>query len=214
MSGVGGQYNFVAMAHELPGGRSVLQVRSTRGEGERLASNIVYSYGQCTIPRHLRDIVITEYGIADVRGKTDEECIASLLAIADSRFQDELMREAKRSGKLRSDYRLPDHHRQNLPEHYAKALAPLRARDLFPEYPFGTDLTAEERAIARALRGLQAQTETRKGQLKVFADALRHGDPTPEVEPFLRRMDLHAPKGPRERLYQRLLAAALKRQDG
>ena len=37
VSGVGGQYNFVAMAHELPGGRSVLQVRSTRDERGELA---------------------------------------------------------------------------------------------------------------------------------------------------------------------------------
>lgn len=211
VSGVGGQYNFVAMAHELPGGRSVLQVRSTRGEGEKLASNLVYAYGQCTIPRHLRDIVITEYGIADLRGKTDEECITALLAIADSRFQEGLASEARRHRKLRADYRIPDRHRQNRPERCAAALAPLRGRDLFPEYPFGSDLTAEERELARALRTLQAQTATRRGKLQAVAEALRDGEPTPEIEPFLRRMGLHAPHGARERLYQRLLAAALKR---
>ena len=69
VSGVGGQYNFVAMAHALPGARSMLCVRSTRRKDGRLSSNIVTSYGHCTIPRHLRDIAITEYGIADLRGR-------------------------------------------------------------------------------------------------------------------------------------------------
>lgn len=51
-----------------------------------------------TIPRHLRDIVVTEYGIADLRGRTDEEVIIALLEIADSRFQDGLVKEAKQAG--------------------------------------------------------------------------------------------------------------------
>ncbi|MEC7377214.1 MAG: acetyl-CoA hydrolase/transferase C-terminal domain-containing protein, partial [Pseudomonadota bacterium] len=63
VSGVGGQYNFVAMAHELPGARSILTLRSTRKAHGNVLSNIVFNYGHCTIPRHLRDIVVTEYGI-------------------------------------------------------------------------------------------------------------------------------------------------------
>ena len=91
VSGVGGQYNFVAMAHALPGARSVLCARSTRRKDGKLGSNIVTSYGHTTIPRHLRDIAITEYGIADLRGRTDAECVAAMIDIADSRFQDELL---------------------------------------------------------------------------------------------------------------------------
>jgi len=74
LSGVGGQYNFVAMAHELEDARSILMIRST-DEKHKLQSNIRWNYGHVTIPRHLRDIVITEYGIADLRGPTDEEVI-------------------------------------------------------------------------------------------------------------------------------------------
>ena len=70
VSGVGGQYNFVAMAHELPGARSILMLRSTRSKGGKTTSNIVANYGHITIPRHLRDIVITEYGIAELQGKS------------------------------------------------------------------------------------------------------------------------------------------------
>ena len=40
--------------------------RATRGS--RVESNIRFNYGHTTIPRHLRDIYITEYGIADLRG--------------------------------------------------------------------------------------------------------------------------------------------------
>src|SRR5256885_15925038 len=44
VSGVGGQYNFVAMAHALPGARSILCVRATRTRHGRTTSNIVWSY--------------------------------------------------------------------------------------------------------------------------------------------------------------------------
>ena len=116
LSGVGGQYNFVAMAHELADGRSIIMIRSTKEEDGKLRSNIRWSYGHVTIPRHLRDLVVTEYGIADLRGRSDEEVITSLLEIADSRFQDGLLKEAKRSGKVRENYEIPDRARNNRPE--------------------------------------------------------------------------------------------------
>ena len=82
LSGVGGQYNFVAQGHALEGGRSVLLLRSWRESGGEVSSNLFWSYGHCTIPRHLRDILVTEYGIADLRGHTDSEVIARLLAVS------------------------------------------------------------------------------------------------------------------------------------
>src|SRR5207248_2189829 len=93
LSGVGGQYNFVAMAHALEDGRSILMIRSTTEEEGKVLSNVRWSYGHVTIPRHLRDMVVTEYGIADLRGRSDEEVAAALLEIADSRFQDELLKQ-------------------------------------------------------------------------------------------------------------------------
>ena len=116
VSGVGGQYNFVAMAHELPDARSLMNLRSTREEGTKVLSNIVWNYGNTTIPRHLRDIVVTEYGIADLRGRTDSEIIEELLKITDSRFQMKLIKQAKKAGKLRSDYQIPEKFRNNYPE--------------------------------------------------------------------------------------------------
>ena len=94
VSGVGGQYNFVAMAHALPEARSILCLRSTRTADGTTASNVVWSYGHTTVPRHLRDIVVTEYGIADLRGRTDREIVEALLGIMDARFQHNFVGEA------------------------------------------------------------------------------------------------------------------------
>jgi acyl-CoA hydrolase len=70
VSGVGGQYNFIAQSFALDGARSAIVLRAGRTAKGRFESNIRWRYGHTTIPRHLRDIVITEYGIADIRGKS------------------------------------------------------------------------------------------------------------------------------------------------
>ena len=108
VSGVGGQYNFVAMAHDLDGARSVIALTATREKGGQVFSNIVWNYGHVTIPRHLRDVVVTEYGAADLRGASDRDVIAALLNIADSRFQQGLLAQAIAAGKIEPDYRIPD----------------------------------------------------------------------------------------------------------
>ncbi|RME24120.1 MAG: acetyl-CoA hydrolase, partial [Deltaproteobacteria bacterium] len=144
VSGVGGQYNFVSQAHELEGARSILMCRATRTKGRQVLSNVVYSYGHTTIPRHLRDMVVTEYGIADLRGKSDREVVAALLNIADSRFQSELLQRAKEARKIAADYTIPDRFRHNTPERLADATRQLRREGVFPPFPFGTDFTREE----------------------------------------------------------------------
>ncbi len=109
VSGVGGQYNFVAMAHALDGGRSILLLRSSRASHGESHSNILWNYGHTTIPRHLRDIFVTEYGIADLRGKSDEDCVLAMLAITDTRFQDELTARAKTDWQAASRFfAIPD----------------------------------------------------------------------------------------------------------
>ena len=128
VSGVGGQYNFVAMAHAIAGGRSALLLRSTRSKGTKVESNIRWNYGHTTIPRHLRDIYVTEYGIADLRGRSDEACIRAMLAIADARFQDELADVARRAGKLARDFRIPDAWRRNTPRDLATRMEPFASR--------------------------------------------------------------------------------------
>ena len=85
VSGVGGQYNFVAQSFALEDARSIIMLRAIREADGRTTSNIRWNYGHTTIPRHLRDIVVTEYGIADLRGKTDRDVIAAMLAVAELR---------------------------------------------------------------------------------------------------------------------------------
>ncbi len=212
VSGVGGQYNFVAMAHALPDARSVLAVRSTRGSGTGARSNIVWNYGHTTIPRHLRDVVVTEYGVADLRGKTDAEVIAALLAVCDARFQDELVTRAQAAKKLPADYRVPDEHRNNTAQALARALEPHRRAGLFSEFPFGTDFTNEEIVLARALKSLRAKTGTPLGKLRAIAGALASGRPGHALQPYLQRMSLDRPGGASERLYARLLAREIEAQ--
>lgn len=203
VSGVGGQYNFVSIAHQLPEGRSILCLRAVRGSGRRLESNLVWEFPHATIPRHLRDIVVTEYGVADLRGKTDRECIEALLAIADSRFQPELMAAAQSAGKLPADYRLPDAVRNNTPQRIAAVIDPHRAAGALPALPFGSDLRDGELALAGRLRALQAATATWRGRGRLLgawlrpapaeqtdvAFALRHlALDTAEASPWLRRL--------------------------
>src|SRR5262245_13850180 len=121
VSGVGGQYNFVAQSFALEDARSVIMLRATRAAKGRTTSNIRWNYGHTTIPRHLRDIVVTEYGVADLRGKTDRDVIAAMLAVTDSRFQGELLRRAKDAGKIEKAFELPPAWRDNTPERIARA---------------------------------------------------------------------------------------------
>ncbi|WNW12745.1 acetyl-CoA hydrolase/transferase C-terminal domain-containing protein [Pseudomonas sp. DTU_2021_1001937_2_SI_NGA_ILE_001] len=210
LSGVGGQYNFVAQAHALEDARSVLILRSWRESGGEVSSNIVWSYGHCTIPRHLRDIVVTEYGIADLRGQTDATVIERLLNISDSRFQPGLIEQAQRAGKLPRDFALDPRFTDNTPERL-KAVAE-GYPELFSEYPLGSDFEPQERDLLRALNWLKSKLKlTEILELgKATLDA-----PEPEAYPeHLRRMGLDNPDGLREELLQRLLLAGLHNTTG
>jgi acyl-CoA hydrolase len=210
VSGVGGQFNFVAMAHSLPEARSILALHSTREKGGIVSSNILWNYGHSTIPRHLRDIVVTEYGIADLRGRTDQDVISAMLNIADSRFQEGLKREAQAAGKLAHDHQIPDKHRNNTPRALEERFVLARARGLFSEFPFGTDFTNEEIVLAKALARLKEHTAGLYPRLRAVAlAALSRGTPA-SLRPYLERMALHNPHTRQEWLWQRLLVWELR----
>ncbi|MEO8019042.1 MAG: acetyl-CoA hydrolase/transferase C-terminal domain-containing protein [Pseudomonadota bacterium] len=209
VSGVGGQYNFVAMAHALPGARSVLCARATRRKDGAVNSNIVTSYGHTTIPRHLRDVAITEYGIADLRGRTDAECVAAMLNIADSRFQEGLLAAARRANKIDAGYRIPEEFRGNTPERIAAGFAAQRRAGLFSEYPFGTDLTREEIDLARALRWLKENTGGTRARLRTIVRAL-FSQPGKAERAGLTRMHLDSPQDFSARLNAKLVTLALR----
>jgi hypothetical protein len=210
VSGVGGQYNFVAMAHELPDGRSILLQRATRHHRGGVETNIRWHYGQTTIPRHLRDLVVSEYGVADLRGKSDNECIEAMLAISDARFVDALAAEAKAHGKLAADFKIPEAWRRHRPEMLEEALAEAGAKGLLPRFPFGSDFTEVELRLLSALTWLQTSSATWRGRWGLFQRLLRPGEAVAEESVALERMQLGAPAGVAARLQQRLLLAALR----
>ncbi|MCY1426978.1 hypothetical protein D9M71_428070 [compost metagenome] len=171
-----------------------------------VSSNVVWEYGHCTIPRHLRDIVVTEYGIADLRGKTDAKVIEELLNISDSRFQPGLIEQAQKAGKLPADFNLAPRFTGNLPQR----LEVIQARHvhLFAEYPLGSDFSFEEQDLLRALNWLKS-----KFKLSEILELGKAALDAPEPSAFavhLARMQLTQPQGLREELYQRLLLAGLQ----
>lgn len=207
ISGVGGQYDFFAQAQELDDARAILMLRSWREADGEVSSNIRWQYAHTTIPRHLRDIVITEYGIADLRGRNDAQVITALLQIADSRFQDELIQQAQDAGKLAEDFVLAEEYRNNTPERLQACYE--RHHQLFAEYPLGCDFTAEEQDLLRALRWLKSKLKLSEildlGKAALFDQ--------PEAGTFdghLERMQLAQPEGLKEQLYQKLVLAGLQ----
>ena len=213
VSGVGGQYEFVTMAHALPDGRSIIMVPATRTSRGEVYSNIVWNYGHCTIPRHLRDIVVTEYGVADLRGKSDEEIVEALVGVCDARFQDDLVASAKAARKLAKDWQIPDAMRRNRPERLQKALRPHRADGTVPRCPFGSSLTEIELDLVQALQHLAAMSEDVKARRIPdvspghVAQTLRGSKRWDE---HLTRMNLDDPSSLKERALQRAVVYALK----
>ncbi|MFP4327616.1 MAG: acetyl-CoA hydrolase/transferase C-terminal domain-containing protein [Paracoccaceae bacterium] len=207
VSGVGGQTDFVAQALALDGARSILTLPATRTRRGRAESNIVWSYGHVTVPRQMRDIVVTEYGIADLRGRSDAEVIAAMLEIADSRFQPGLLKQAKAAGKLDGDHEIPPVARFNLPSAVRGWLDPFRAE--LAEFPFGTDFTPVE---ARLLAALGRLKEAR-GSARALAPFLLRGLAAADASETecLQRLELAAPRGPRAHVQAMLVRGALRR---
>lgn len=212
VSGVGGQHDFVTMAHQLPDGRSVLLFRASRGDG---SSNVVLEYPHATVARHLRDVFVTEYGVADLRGRTDEECAKAMIQIADTRAQPALVAAAKKAKKLDPSWEVPFRYRENVPERLARVLGPAtkprsgERAALLPSLPFGSDLRDEEIALAKTLKKLAAAKDGARTSL-ALAKALAAPPPAsdPEIAFALRHLRLDAPVGAKEELFARLVRAA------
>ena len=184
-------------------------LRATRDVHGRTDSNIVWNYGHATIPRHLRDLCISEHGIADLRGRVDEDCVVAMAGISDARFQRGLLDSARRNGKLRCDFAPPTTWSRNTPESLRARLATLRADGTLPDYPLGSDFTVVEQRLVKALGWLKARTASRAGKLRTIASALTSPLGERDAEAMV-RMRLEGPHGLGERLHARLLALALR----
>lgn len=212
VSGVGGQYNFVAQAHELEGARSIILLKAVRESKGKVESNIVWSYGHVTVPRHLRDIVVTEYGVADLRGQPDEECVKRMLAITDARFIDGLVEEAIAAKKLAKGFTVPPAWRENTPAAIDRALRPHAGH--LPPYPFGTELDDIEQDLAPALEHLQDHTATLPQRIAYIAGALSSAPSAKAYAPHLARLGLEKTKGLQEFLWKRLVLKSLGEVSG
>ena len=104
-SGIGGAEDFVAGAGLELSDRSLICLPSTYEKDDRLQSRIVPWFGPgavITTPRHQVDVIVTEYGVAELEGKTVQERGEALAAIAHPQFRDELLAAAERASKGRS----------------------------------------------------------------------------------------------------------------
>lgn len=210
VSGIGGQFNFVTMAHAIPDGKLIMAIRSTRGSGKNVKSNIIFKYGHCSVPKYWRDILVTEYGIAHLRGLSEEQITQEIIKIADSRFQPSLIKEAKKHGKLAPEWELPEEYRNNYPEKYEKIIREYQVKGYFKQFPYGTDLTQEEAILGGALKGLLAYTADKpiRTALKLIAEFFK---PVPQKAlPYLKRMSLEKPSGLMEKLEQKTVLFALR----
>ena len=92
-SGSGGQLDFVRGAFASEGGKSIIVCPST-AKGGTISRIVRRLDGPVTTPRNDTHIVVTEYGLADLKGKSLRERAEALIAIAHPHFRDELTRAA------------------------------------------------------------------------------------------------------------------------
>ena len=210
VSGVGGQHDFVVQAHALPEARSILLFRAVRESGGAAASSLLWRYGHATIPRHLRDVAVSEYGIADLRDRGDADCVRAMLAIGAARFMPALAATAVEAGKL--DSADANSWARNTPARLHAALAPFRAEGLLPEYPLGSDFTPVEQDLVRALSRLKRDTATRGGKARAIWAALRldESKASAREDAAIARMGFDGREAWREAIERKLLRFALR----
>lgn len=212
ISGIGGQLDFIMMANALPDARSIIIINATRGEGKEVQSNIVFEYSGCSAPRQLRDIIITEYGIADLRGRNDEECAIEMIKIADSRFQESLLAEAKKYKKVSKDYVLPEIYKNNTPEKISEIMNEFKNQGFYPPFPFGSDLTDEEFQLGFALK--KFVTDMRDSRFNTLLKVVSkfYSNVPAAFQKHIERMELVNPKNMSERFQRAVVLAALETQ--
>jgi 4-hydroxybutyrate CoA-transferase len=101
-TGTGGQLDFVIGSFWSKGGRAINLVPSTALDDK--VSRIVPYLSQgarVTVPRHYAQYIVTEYGVADLTGRTEPERAEALIGIAHPKFREELEKGARERGMLR-----------------------------------------------------------------------------------------------------------------
>jgi len=95
-SGIGGQVDFIRGASRSPGGKAIICIQSTamNDQVSRIVPRLSEGAGVVTTRGDV-DVIITEYGLANLHGKTIRERVLSLIAVAHPKFRNELLEAAK-----------------------------------------------------------------------------------------------------------------------
>ncbi len=117
-SGIGGQADFMRGAALAPNGKTILVMPSTaqKGSVSRIVPFLKEGAG-VTLNRGDVHYVVTEHGIAYLKGKNIRERAMALIAIADPKFRPELIEEAKKSSLIYKDQAFIPGEAGNYPEH-------------------------------------------------------------------------------------------------
>lgn len=98
-SGTGGQLDTHRGAQMSPGGRGIIALRSTAKDGAVSTITPQLTPGaEVTVPAHDVDTIVTEFGVAELRGRSLKERVAALISIAHPDFRPWLREEVKRLG--------------------------------------------------------------------------------------------------------------------
>lgn len=110
ISGTGGQLDFVLGAFQSKGGQSFICTPSSRvnanGELESLIRPLLEPGSIVTTPRSATHYVVTEYGLANLKGKCTWDRAELLISIAHPKFRDELVKEAEQMGIWKNSSKL------------------------------------------------------------------------------------------------------------
>ena len=139
-SGIGGQVDFVRGAAHSRGGRSIIALRSTARDGKisRIRAALDEGTGVVTSRGDVR-YVVTEYGIADLWGKSVRERALALIEIAHPDFRGELLAAAKQRRYVFGDQHVPraiypwqEERHENLASGESVLIRPVRMSDEEP----------------------------------------------------------------------------------
>ena len=101
ISSPGGQVEFMSGAARSRGGKAIIAIRSTAKNGE-LSSIVLDTYGgYVTTPHQSVTHVVTEYGVAELKGKSERERAINLIRIAHPKFRNVLFGQALERGILK-----------------------------------------------------------------------------------------------------------------
>ncbi len=106
-SGTGGQLGFVRAAYQSKGGRAILCMPSTHGQGGARKSRVVVDLPGgtiVTVPRTDVMYVVTEYGLVCLKGKSVAERAKAMISIAHPDFREDLERDASGKGLIPRAY--------------------------------------------------------------------------------------------------------------